>query len=285
MDNLQEVNKKPREAVIFDIEDDEFMVSPVTFLDDKKTVTDDSLNGLFTTAYDGKLVSDISHNIALSQINVDDGDIERHKSRNKISDYEVIYSYIVMNISDLVTNTLLRFINEKFGADGESMKVYFSEDFMKDIDVKSLLYDYTRRLNFSTLKNIDTDPSYYFISLDEFMAGLYPILISDVFDKYITNIVDVTFKSGSIDSLYTAIYQETYGKEPDTIPSVDVCYTMCTTILREVMDAECMELRAAMTLVAKNAAIMCNNLLSENPQVHNIIMNKIGLTDMIKEND
>jgi hypothetical protein len=255
------------------IDKDEFIASPVTFINNE-IYSGTDVNGLFTTAYESKLAANTTYDLFLNEIG-NNVKAARHLINRASSNSAdaVIDNYIIMNVSDLIQYTLNSFINDTFSSKVDEIGLYRGEMLMDGIDVRAIVAKYITSNMYPTMTqlketyrcktNNDPDPSLYVVMMDQNMNGLYAYIINNVFDKYIENVMNITYASNSLEAMYKKLYKEAYDEKCKTIPDIPTCYTFCTSILREIMDKYCMNFRFSLTEIAKSAAIMANNIISK----------------------
>ena len=98
----------------------ETSICPVTFIDNN-IVTDKDINGLFMNPYNCKIHADQHYGAMVNDIQRKQEDPNSRLFKNwrynvdqfnERANSSVVKTYMITNISDLVRNTLIKFINE-----------------------------------------------------------------------------------------------------------------------------------------------------------------------------
>lgn len=261
-------------------------VCPVSFIGNK-CVEDDNINGLFTNPYKCKMISDklssmmiedISKNKNINENDYRDWRLDINRTNNSANN-NILHFYILSNIADLVKNILIKFIEDVFI--DERLKKYFNNREesniseskfsgpMFDLSIDGInIYDvvnkaYNATVNVYSLTDVLKSKmtiQMLYVLIDMKMSSLYPELIYSVFDRFIVNHVDKAFIHGTLDQLYLILYNKCYNEDPKELPSAQVEYSFCLSIMREIMNDRLIDFRNGLCLIGKNFALMVNDL-------------------------
>lgn len=261
----------------------ETAICPVSFIDNN-IVTDKDINGLFMNPYNYKIHSDQYCGAMVSEIQRKQEDTNSRSFKNWRYDVEqfskranssVVKTYMITNISDLVRNTLIKFMEEVF-VDKETFKMAEAEGapitqaefigsmfggcFESNINIEE---EVKNAISYSDLFQIFDDrltAQMIYVLTDMKMSALYSILVSNVFDKFIVDHVNVALTHQSLDQLYTFLYYKCFNKDPKELPNAQLEYSFCLGMMREIMDQCLINFRAALVCVSKNISLMIDQL-------------------------
>lgn len=276
----------------------ETAICPVSFIDNN-IVTDKDINGLFMNPYNYKIHSDQYCGAMVSEIQRKQEDTNSRSFKNwrydvgqfsKRANSSVVKTYMITNISDLVRNTLIKFMEEVFFdketskmAEAEGFKApntqaecigsMFGGCFESNINIEE---EVKNAISYSNLFQIFDDgltAQMIYVLTDMKMSALYSILVSNVFDKFIVDHVNVALTHQSLDQLYTFLHYKCFNKDPKELPNAQLEYSFCLGMMREIMDQCLINFRAALVCVSKNISLMIDQL-NKSAKESNLLVDK-----------
>ena len=276
----------------------ETAICPVSFIDNN-IVTDKDINGLFTNPYNYKIHSDHHYGAMVSEIQSkqEDRDSRSFKKWKNNVEYcserantSVIKTYMITNISDLVRNTLIKFMEEVFfdketlkaaeaqgykspNTHAESIGAMFGGYFESKIDIEEEVNNAVSYCNLLQMFDGRLDVQMIYVLTDMKMSSLYSILVARIFDKFIVDHVNVALSHQSLDQLYTFLYYKCFCEDPKELPDAQIEYSFCLGMMREIMDQCLINFRAALICVSKNISIMISQL-NESAKESNLLVDK-----------
>ena len=277
----------------------ETAICPVSFIDNK-IVTDKDINGLFMNPYNYKINFDQCCGAMISDIqrNYEDKNSRAFRDWRYDINYTTervnsmaLKTYMVTNISDLVRNTLIKFMEEVFfdketlkAAEAEGFKApstqaefigsMFGGCFESKINIEDEVKNALLCSNLLQMFNNDRfTVQMIYVLTDMKMTALYSILISNIFDKFIVDHVNVALTHQSLDQLYTFLYYKCFNEDPKELPNAQTEYSFCLGMMREIMDQCLINFRAALVCVSKNFSLMVDQL-NKSAKENNLLTNK-----------
>ena len=112
-----------------------------------------------------------------------------------------------------------------------------------------------------------------YVLTDMKMSALYSILISNIFDKFIVDHVNVALTHQSLDQLYIFLHYKCFDKDPKELPNAQTEYSFCLGMMREIMDQCLINFRAALVCVSKNYSLMVDQL-NKSAKENNLLLDK-----------
>lgn len=285
------------------------IICPVTFVNNKLN-DNPNLNGFFINPYATNIQMDFCHADLLDDIkdfNADNFDSESYlrfatklKHTETRAAYDSIMAYMVMNISDLVRNILISFIqnallpNDKANAakilDNKSNTIadylsgYFTDEFVT-FDIEREVSGAIAEVNIADYHSIyDTEKDYQqiYLLVDSKMSSLYSMLVANIFEKFIVTHVFNALKLGGLSVLYKILHLKCYGDEPKTHPNAQTEYAFCCGIMREIMDEELVNFRSGLIMISKtvsemiyNAPMIGHNACNLDYSVKTLVQNEV----------
>lgn len=275
-------------------------ICPVSFIDNK-IVTDKDINGLFINPYNYKINFDQLHGTMINEIQRNYEDKNSRSFRDWRYDIQyttervnslALKTYMITNISDLVRNTLIKFMEEVF-FDKETLKVAEAEGFKapntqaecigsmfggcfeSEINIEEEVKNALLCSNLLQMFNNDRfiTAQMIYVLTDMKMSALYSILISNIFDKFIVDHVNVALTHQSLDQLYTFLYYKCFNEDPKELPNAQIEYSFCVGMMREIMDQCLINFRAALVCVSKNYSLMVDQL-NKSAKENNLLLDK-----------
>ena len=261
-------------------------ICPIVFLGDEVKACGD-INSLFVNPFETKLETDKARSNAVISI------YERSKNEkdiamwdalriaiNRKSHYDAGVAFLVTNISDLVMNTLIAFIQDSIAPkkmsidDKETGEVssnaifvgsFFSDDYfniaVRDEVTNAVIASQIDACFCSGIKEFDK----IYVTMDMCMSIVYSFLVTKVFDPFIvTHVMNALTRNDGLDRLYDLLYYKCYGEDVKSFPSAQVEYAFCTSVLREIMENNLITFRTGLIMIARTAAMMCVNKESNN---------------------
>lgn len=237
-------------------------ISPVTFVSGDVS-TDQSINTLFTSAYDSKIVTDLGHSLMIDEVKKTVTDPEDDLFYNWARDvyhvdrqglFDAVTSYVIVNISDLVYSTLLGFLG-KFNVDNSHTMIghYLAKEVV-NFDIQT---EVTNAIAAAGLcMNREYSPEQLYVINSMTMDTVYSMLYTKIFEKYIMNHINFAIQIDAFETLYNLLYYANFDKDPKSYPDVQTMYAFCSSMLRELMEPFMQEFRLALMLVAKSATTM-----------------------------
>ena len=276
----------------------ETAICPVSFINNK-IVTDKDINGLFMNPYNCKIHFDKGFGAMVSEIESkhEDPDSRSFKKwKNNVEYYSerantsVVKTYMITNISDLVRNTLIKFMEEVFfdketlkaaeaqgykspNTHAESIGSMFGGCFESKINIEEEVSNAVSYCNLLQMFDDRLDVQMIYVLTDMKMSSLYSMLVASIFDKFIVDHVNVALSHQSLDQLYTFLYYKCFIKEPKELPDAQIEYSFCLGMMREIMDQCLINFRAALICVSKNISIMISQL-NESAKESNLLVDK-----------
>lgn len=276
----------------------ETAICPVSFIDNN-IVTDKDINGLFMNPYNYKIHSDQYCGAMVSEIQRKQEDINSRSFKNwrynveqfsERANSSVVKTYMITNISDLVRNTLITFMEEVFfdketlkAAEAEGFKApntqaecigsMFGGCFESKINIEE---EVKNALSYSNLLQMFDDKltvQMIYVLTDMKMSSLYSMLVSNVFDRFIVDHVNVALTHQSLDQLYTFLYYKCFNEDPKELPNAQLEYSFCLGMMREIMDQCLINFRAALVCVSKNISLMIDQL-NKSAKENNLLVDK-----------
>ena len=277
----------------------ETAICPVSFID-KKIVTDKDINGLFMNPYNYKIHSDQYWGAMVSEIQRKQEDTNSRSFKNwrynveqfsERANSSVVKTYMITNISDLVRNTLIKFMEEVFfdketlkAAEAEGFKApntqsecigsMFGGCFESKINIEE---EVKSALSYSNLLRMFDDDrltvQMIYVLTDMKMSALYSMLVSNVFDRFIVDHVNVALTQQSLDQLYTFLHYKCFNEDPKELPNAQLEYSFCLGMMREIMDQCLINFRAALVCVSKNISLMIDQL-NKSAKESNLLVDK-----------
>ena len=277
----------------------ETAICPVSFIDNN-IVTDKDINGLFTNPYNYKIHSDHHYGAMVSEIQRKQEDTNSRSFKNwrynveqfsERANSSVVKTYMITNISDLVRNTLITFMEEVFfnketlkAAEAEGFKApntqaecigsMFGGCFESKINIEE---EVKSALSYSNLLRMFDDDrltvQMIYVLTDMKMSALYSILVSNVFDRFIVDHVNVALTHQSLDQLYTFLHYKCFNEDPKELPNAQLEYSFCLGMMREIMDQCLINFRAALVCVSKNISLMIDQL-NKSAKESNLLVDK-----------
>lgn len=242
-------------------------ISPVTFISGEPS-TDQSINALFTSAYDAKIVADLGHSLMIDEVKKTISDPEDdvfynwakdvyYQDRQGLSD--AIMSYAVTNITDLTYSTLLRFLG-KFNENDHNMIGRYLVNDVVNFDIQSEVTNAMASSGFCT--NREYTPDQIYIINQMAMDTVYAMLYTKVFERYIINHINHALQIGAFEALYNVFYYANFEEDPKSYPDVQTMYAFCSSMFREMFEPFAQDFRCALMLVAKTISAM----VTESPR-------------------
>lgn len=276
----------------------ETAICPVSFIDNN-IVTDKDINGLFMNPYNYKIHSDQYCGAMVSEIQRKQEDTNSRSFKNWRYNVEqfsaranssVVKTYMITNISDLVRNTLITFMEEVFfnketlkEAEAEGFKApntqaecigsMFGGCFESNINIEE---EVKNALSYSNLLQMFDDRitvQMTYVLTDMKMSSLYSMLVSNVFDRFIVDHVNVALSHQSLDQLYTFLYYKCFNEDPKELPNAQYEYSFCLGMMREIMEQCLVNFRAALVCVSKNISLMIDQL-NKSAKESNLLVDK-----------
>ena len=277
----------------------ETAICPVSFIDNN-IVTDKDINGLFMNPYNYKIHSDQYFGTMVSEIQRKQEDTNSRSFKNwrynveqfsERANSSVVKTYMITNISDLVRNTLITFMEEVFfnketlkAAEAEGFKApntqaecigsMFGGCFESKINIEE---EVKSALSYSNLLRMFDDDrltvQMIYVLTDMKMSALYSILVSNVFDRFIVDHVNVALTHQSLDQLYTFLHYKCFNEDPKELPNAQLEYSFCLGMMREIMDQCLINFRAALVCVSKNISLMIDQL-NKSAKENNLLVDK-----------
>ena len=277
----------------------ETAICPVSFIDNN-IVTDKDINGLFMNPYNYKIHSDQYFGTMVSEIQRKQEDTNSRSFKNwrynveqfsERANSSVVKTYMITNISDLVRNTLITFMEEVFfnketlkAAEAEGFKApntqaecigsMFGGCFESKINIEE---EVKSALSYSNLLRMFDDDrltvQMIYVLTDMKMSALYSILVSNVFDRFIVDHVNVALTHQSLDQLYTFLHYKCFNEDPKELPNAQLEYSFCLGMMREIMDQCLINFRAALVCVSKNISLMIDQL-NKSAKESNLLVDK-----------
>lgn len=276
----------------------ETAICPVTFIDNN-IVTDKDINGLFMNPYNCKIHADQHYGAMVNDIQRKQEDpnsrlfkdwrynVELFSERTNSS---VLKTYMITNISDLVRNTLIKFMEDVFidketlkKAEAEGFKApsthaecigsMFGGCFESNINIDDEVKNALSYCNLLQMFDDRLTVQMIYVLIDMKMSSLYSMLVSNVFDRFIVDHVNVALTHQSLDQLYTFLYYKCFSEDPKELPNAQYEYSFCLTMMREIMDQCLMNFRAALVCVSKNISLMIDQL-NKSAKESNLIVDK-----------
>ena len=273
-------------------------ICPVSFIDNN-IVTDKDINGLFMNPYNYKIHSDQYCGAMVSEIQRKQEDTNSRSFKNwrynveqfsERANSSVVKTYMITNISDLVRNTLIKFMEEVFfdketfkAAEAEGFKApnthaecigsMFGGCFESNINIEE---EVANALSYSNLLQIFDDKltvQMIYVVTDMKMSSLYSMLVSNVFDRFIVDHVNVALTHQSLDQLYTFLHYKCFNEDPKELPNAQTEYSFCLGMMREIMDQCLINFRAALVCVSKNISLMIDQL-NKSAKESNLLVDK-----------
>ena len=112
-----------------------------------------------------------------------------------------------------------------------------------------------------------------YVLTDMKMSSLYSMLVSNVFDRFIVDHVNVALTHQSLDQLYTFLYYKCFNEDPKELPNAQTEYSFCLGMMREIMDQCLINFRAALVCVSKNYSLMVDQL-NKSAKENNLLIDK-----------
>ena len=276
----------------------ETAICPVSFIDNN-IVTDKDINGLFMNPYNYKIHSDQYCGVMVSEIQRKQEDTNSRSFKNWRYDVEqfsknanssVVKTYMITNISDLVRNTLIKFMEEVF-LDKETFKMAEAEGFKapntqaecigsmfggcfeSNINIEE---EVKNAISYSNLLHMFDDGltvQMIYVLTDMKMSSLYSMLVANVFDRFIVDHVNVALTHQSLDQLYTFLHYKCFNEDPKELPNAQLEYSFCLGMMREIMDQCLINFRAALVCVSKNISLMIDQL-NKSAKESNLLVDK-----------
>ena len=276
----------------------ETAICPVSFIDNN-IVTDKDINGLFMNPYNYKIHSDQYCGAMVSEIQRKQEDTNSRSFKNwrynveqfsERANSSVVKTYMITNISDLVRNTLIKFMEEVF-LDKETFKMAEAEGFKapntqaecigsmfggcfeSNINIEE---EVKNAISYSNLFQIFDDrltAQMIYVLTDMKMSTLYSILVSNVFDRFIVDHVNVALTHQSLDQLYTFLHYKCFNEDPKELTNAQFEYSFCLGMMREIMDQCLINFRTALVCVSKNISVMIDQL-NKSAKESNLIIDK-----------
>lgn len=275
-------------------------ICPVSFIDNK-IVTDKDINGLFMNPYNYKINFDQLHGTMINEIQRNYKDKDSRSFRDWRYDIQyttervnslALKTYMITNISDLVRNTLIKFMEEVFfdketlkAAEAEGFKApntqaecigsMFGGCFESKINIEEEVRNALSCSNLSQMFNNDDrlTVQMIYVLTDMKMSALYSMLVSNVFDRFIVDHVNVALTHQSLDQLYTFLYYKCFNEDPKELPNAQLEYSFCLGMMREIMDQCLINFRAALVCVSKNISLMIDQL-NKSAKESNLLVDK-----------
>ena len=278
----------------------ETAICPVSFID-SNIITDKDINGLFMNPYNYKIHSDQYCGAMVSEIQRKQEDTNSRSFKNwrynvdqfnERANSSVVKTYMITNISDLVRNTLITFMEEVF-FDKETLKAAEAEGFKApntqaecigsmfggcfesriniEEEVKNAI-SYSNLLQIQMFDDMLTVQMIYVLT-DMKMSSLYSMLVANVFDRFIVDHVNVALTHQSLDQLYTFLHYKCFNEDPKELPNAQLEYSFCLGMMREIMDQCLINFRAALVCVSKNISLMVDQL-NKSAKENNLIIDK-----------
>ena len=261
-------------------------ICPVVFVGGEVKACND-INALFTNPFETKLETDKAREKAIISI------YERSKNKNetmlwdatriainKKSHYDAGMAFLVTNISDLVMNTLIAFIQDsitpakmsiedKETGEASSNAMFVGGFFTDDYFNINVMDEVTNAVIASQIdacfciNSKEFDKIY--VTMDMCMSIVYSFLVTKVFDPFIvTHVMNALTRSTGLDRLYDLLYYKCYEEEVKSLPGAQIEYAFCTSVLREIMENNLITFRTGLIMIARTAALMCVNKESSN---------------------
>ena len=276
----------------------ETAICPVSFIDNK-IVTDKDINGLFINPYNYKINFDQLHGTMINEIQRNYEDKNSRSSRDWRYDIQyttervnslALKTYMITNISDLVRNTLIKFMEEVFfdketlkAAEAEGFKApntqaecigsMFGGCFESNINIEE---EVKNAISYSNLLQIFDDRltvQMIYVLTDMKMSSLYSMLVANVFDRFIVYHLNVSLTHQSLDQLYTFLHYKGFNEDPKELPISQLEYSFCLGMMREIMDQCLINFRAALVCVSKNISLMIDQL-NKSAKENNLLVDK-----------
>lgn len=262
-------------------------ICPVVFVGDEVKACSD-INALFINPFETKLETDKAREKAVISI------YERSKNRNETmmwdvtriainrkSHYDAGVAFLVTNISDLVMNTLIAFIQDSITptkmsiedketgeASSNAMFVggFFTDDYF-NINVTDEVTNAVIASQIDACFCTDNIKEFdkIYVTMDMCMSIVYSFLVTKVFDPFIvTHVMNALTRNTGLDRLYDLLYYKCYGEEVKSLPGAQIEYAFCTSVMREIMENNLIAFRTGLIMIARTAALMCVNKESLN---------------------
>lgn len=285
-------------------------VCPVTFVKDKPVCSTD-LNNMFVMPYtlyaSGTLLRacmydyiketpEYAAHLCKKDKYYCDDNFWMYEDKHRAASRAAIDSYIKMNITNLVFETLY-----KFSVDAFQMNKFTFDDATFQIglghmDIPKIVDDTVRYRCHLTGKLKEENPIGINIIFDTIMDAICADLTNLIFNQFIINIA--TTKHQALQDLF-AYFWSRGGKEPteeeiSKVP-IDMMYSFVTAMLREVMESHLGSFRASLTIMVANLKNMVqynpdyfldlNKMKDPNYRAGDMYNNNPMLTDHISRND
>lgn len=258
-------------------------ICPVTFINDK-IETNKDINGLFLNPYNSKMHCDQYTSAMIKEIKKQDVDNNKlyknwrynvNYANNRANEVS-IKTYTVTNISDLVRNTLIKFIEDVFYSrdmigkvknietgsilsQSETVGTFFGGNFASNINIEEEVKNSITCANIFLHFDEKTTAQMIYVIMDMKMSALYSILVANVFDRFIVEHINVALSNQSLDQLFNFLYYKCYREDPKEIPNAQFEYSFCASIMREIMEKNLVNFRVALVSIAKNISLMIYN--------------------------
>lgn len=266
-------------------------ICPISFVN-KEIVCDPDVNGLFTNPIESKISVDVVNSLTIDGIK--NSIISSDNSKgwscslqdlDRIAYNDSIMSYLVMNITDLSYNLLIRFVESVFSTgkdianDADLVNTFMGSNFIKS-DIRNEVINALNLRFTSPIYNISINQVY--LEFEMCMDSVYAIMVAKVFDKYITDHIQLAIDNNALKTLYDAVYYKCFDKDPEVSVSMQTMYAFCSSMMREIMGECLLEYRKMLMLIAKTASYM---VIAKPDYVDHILDKTYTTTNMIESNN
>lgn len=273
-------------------------ICPISFIGGKIR-TDKDINGLFMNPYNYKMYSDQYCGAMVEEIIRQQKDLLNPKIlkswkydvqwSNERANNNALKSYLLTNISDLVRSVLIKFTEDVFfdketfnAAEAEGFKApnthaecigsMLGGCFESNINIEDEVKNAVMCSNFLQSFDDRITTQMIYVITDMRMSALYSVLVANIFERFIVDHVNVALTHQSLDQLYNFLYFKCFNKDPDELPGAQVEYSFCLSMMREIMDQDLADFRAALVCVSKNISLMIDQM-KKSTHENNLFVN------------
>lgn len=222
-------------------------VCPITFINGD-VHKEKFINNCIISPFNAKLSEDIFNSGIIhenwGENNKNFNSIIQNKNVNTI--VESIKSYMAVNITDIIRNVIISWVEDVFSCkDFKS-----SSDFVGHILCRSEIYNnintivdeiISRRNLFSFVCNNDNIPAQNIIYLNLVMSEIYSEVYQKIFDPFVIELTNDNLYNGDLfEELYGILYNKVFNYDPSEnkrTPTVQNKYSFCNSVLREYLES------------------------------------------------
>lgn len=240
------------------------IISPITFVNNVPT-RDSDLNFSLTFPFINRLSNQYMTNW---------DDIEKSFTIRETSAMrDIIRKFTVINCLDIMNSSLLKFAEENFNNDFESVKKFNEQNrnLVTNLEYLDFPTIYSESNNLDILKSICT--------------ALFDQIYSNLcywFDLYIQQMVTIHLSDLTNYDLYVNLFNKTFESIPTKIPDIQNRYVFCLSILRELSVPYLVNIRKALNLLLDSVLNMIylhsqafGNNIKQIEELNSILENNI----------